>query len=221
MTNCPSIESITFQALVIFTALLCVSVSYFGFIISWCKQGTSSNKTSASKVIKNTRGIRIASCIALTLYLTSCIQFSIFSALDLANGGCDSGGTANGFETNLLAFYVLLVVFSLRILKTFENTVYAFSENHIKCIKIWLIIPVVIFCAALSFRLAGILTIEIASAFSTVFVIIVVGICIGLLKLFIAKLTQVINDFLKEFGALSPAQLRQLNKSLRYAVREL
>ena len=214
MSDCASIESIVFQAMLIFTALGCLSAIYFGFIICWCKQRTSG--ISTSKVIQNTTLIKIVSFVAFTSYYTSGIQFTVSSCFDLSKTNCNGGG---GFETNLLGFYILLIVFSLRIVKTFENTVYAFNQTQTKCLAISLIIPVIIFCAALALSVIYIndeRSIEVVSVLSTVFMVIIVGICIGLLRLFIVKLTQVINDFLKEFGTLSPQQLFELNKSLRF-----
>ena len=217
MADCASTQSIVLQAMLIFAALACLSVIYFGFIVCWCKQRAGN---STSKVIKNTTRIKIVSFVAFTFYYTSGIQFTVFSSFDLSKINCN-GGAGNGFETNLLGFYTLLIVFSLRIVKTFENTVYAFNQTQTKCLTISLIIPVIVFSSAFSLRFVSIKEeqrIEILSVCSTVFMIIVVGICIGLLRLFIVKLTQVINDFLKEFGALSPQQLSQLNKSLRFVL---
>ena len=171
--DCASIESIAFQALIIFAVLACVSVVYFVFIFSWCKQRTDT--TRAHKVIKNTREIKLASFIALTLYFTSCVQFTIFSSFDLSQTNCNSG-RGYGFATNLSAFYTLLIVFSLRIIKTFENTIYAFNQTQIKCLKIWLIIPVIVFCGTFVVSV-GVVNdeqrIEMVGMLGTVFMIIV------------------------------------------------
>ena len=116
------------------------------------------------------------------------------------------------YVTNLT---LVILLFGFRLIYTFKNTVYAMKSR----LKFWLIGMVI--TNVISLILCGVFFAVSSTSIGAFILAFVQMFCIingiVLLIIYINKLNYVINDFLKEFGALSGDALNKLNKQLSEA----
>ena len=186
--------------------------------VVFCKNYNFKSKSNL-KIIRDSKTIKILAVVTLTSYTIGIVLFFLGNVIDIASN-CSDDGIAIfgvGFTLNFISFSLILVLFSIRLVKTFEDTIYALSNRYVMFIKYapFVAIGYVILMTLLSIVevLRGSITVILAS----LFLLFIVFSCIGLLLLFIRKINIVINDFIKQFGKVSGPQLSSLNKSLRYA----
>ena len=176
-------------------------------------------KPKAHKIIRDGKNIKLIGLFAMTVYII-CINMIFFSSLFQAANGfeCENDSVMEyAFGADFLGFGAVLALFSYRLIKTFDNSIYSLTNMQKKLITIGLIC-IFLFLVLMLF-LNGVVSDEYSSyllILATFYTLCVFIICLTLLKLFIGRLNQMINSFIKEFGAVSPQKLADLNKSIRY-----
>ena len=222
--DCYQLEDVLLPLVMIIICAICSIFIFLTFICKYNESGSSSNKTSSSSGSSKTSSkkdasqIKLAAAITLTMYSISPIFFliSIFS-----NGDClfsrDIAGP--GFIFHFFAFTVVLVTFTFRIVKTFENTSYAVSERAVKIVY-YGVIPFVVILMIINsiLRLTNRVALEVTVLLALGFILLEIVWVIWVLRLFITRLNQVMNDFIKQFGKVSQIDLAKLNKSVSYVL---
>ena len=178
-------------------------------------------KPKANKILKDGKNIKLIGLSAMTTYLI-CINTIFFSSLfQTANGfECQNNLVVEmAFVLDFLGFGTVLALFSYRLIKTFENSIYALTITQKKLIKISLI---GIFLILITLCILAIFVRDkngaILMSLAVLYMICVFINCMVLLKLFIGKLNEMINSFINQFGTVSASKLAELNKSVRYTV---
>ena len=176
-------------------------------------------KQKANKIIRDGKNIKLIGLFAMTVYII-CINMIFFSSLFQATNGfeCKNDSVIEyAIGADFLGFAAVLALFSYRLIKTFDDSIYSLTNMQKKLITISLIciflflVFLYVFNEVFSDKYTTYLSI-----LAMVYMLCVFTLCLILLKLFLSKLNQMINSFIKQFGAVSAPKLAELNKSIRY-----
>ena len=174
--------------------------------------GNGSNK----KALDCSTSIAKLGGVVIFFYFMAMLMFFISCTIDLYN--CYNGGTmrviAYGFH--LIAYNLLLILFSYRFIKTFEDSPYQIGRYSKLAMKIIIPVPVTIIILTAMLLFIGVASFEVSTSLGVISVVGTFIVSLSVLFLFIKKLNIVIQDFVKQFGSISAPQLEKLNKSLRY-----
>ena len=147
---------------------------------------------------KDSKQIKTAAAIALTLYLIGIILFFCSILVDLLTN-CEIffSLAAPAFIINYSGFTTLLISFGLRVVKTFEDTVYAVPAKNIIYFKYGAVFTYIYLIIISILGGTFVLPIPIVGILAFFWSILNIIGAIILLRLFIKKLNLVINDFIK------------------------
>ena len=173
------------------------------------QKSLANNLSSTSSTIKGLGAPMILYCLFV------CQQLVIIT-IDLMTGCTERALIVSAVLCYFGAFLFVLCLFTIRIIKTFENTQFAVSKRFIMGCKILVLIVLLVLCITTILNITDILPDELANrpiigALLTL-TLLIYGLV--LLQLFATKLNHVINNFIKQFGKVSPRDLAQLNRSI-------
>ena len=174
------------------------------------------NNGSNKKALDCSTAIAKLGGVVIFFYFTAMIMFFISCNIDLYN--CYNGRTmrvaAYGFH--LIAYNLLLILFSYRFIKTFEDSPYQIGRYSKLVMKIIIPLPVIMIILIAMLLFIDVASFEFASSVGVISIVATFIVSLFVLFIFIKKLNIVIQDFVKQFGSISAPQLEKLNKSLRY-----
>lgn len=183
------------------------------------------NEKNSKVLNKDTTQIKLMACFTLVTYAFGNFFYCTSFLLDSINN-CDNGvgldiGAIFIFQVSTIS---LVKLFAMRLIKTFENNQYAIGGGCVKIIDFGL--PTIFFLYVIIIIINAsnneLLPRQITIVLLFFLQLFIVGYIIALLRLFLSKLGLIIDDFVKQFGRVSPPQLAKLNKSLsRYFMCEL
>ena len=221
--DCPGANKTIAQSIIIGVVFACCVVAY-GLYLFGLKNGAHTkekelDKQSTQPVANDSKMIQTLGTVAVTFYF-SCAVCLFIAGISDNYGDCKSTTqylvTYSGIPLYSLGLSTLLVLFSFRLVKTFEgNTDYQLSkvQTNLVYISSFMSLILSVVSAGTSILFDGTLP-GIVGVLYLMFTLIA---CISLLRLFIQQLSLVINNFLKQFGKISISQptLAKLNKSIR------
>lgn len=169
------------------------------------------------KVDRAGKRIKSVGAFVITLYTIGVVCLSIDSVVTTATKCKYNSPFDNiGWPSYFIGFVSLLMLFAYRLIKTFENTKFAFSDKQVLSIKISMILGLSFVIMVPNLLFSGVVSETNTWKFAGAGIGVLVLFAALLLYLFIRKLRTVIEDFIEQFGKITPMQLAQLNKSLRY-----
>ena len=194
--------------------LIIVIISGIGSVLVLLTFICKFHETDKKSISKDAKLIRVMALMALIMYSMSVIVFSIsISSTNDCTFGFDLAPV--GFILHFFAFTMVLLSFTVRIFKTFENTSFAINPKQIKFVY-YILLPfaAIYIITANILRVTEVIPIRIVGFVALILVLLLAIYTIWLLRLFIKKLNNVIHDFIQKFGKVSSAHLAQLNKSV-------
>ena len=219
-SDCYSLEDVIVPLLIVASCGVFTFICWFSFCWKYNDSGQAGPIASAANAknpaTKDARQIKIMALIALTMYLGSDIIFLIaISSVNDCTFGFDISPV--GFILHFFGFTMVLMTFTVRIFKTFENTSYSINKKHINFIY-YIFTPflAIVIVTLNILRVTEVIHIRLIGIIALIFVFFLILYAIWLLRLFIKKLNIVIYDFIKQFGKVSNIDLANLNKSVSY-----
>ena len=139
--KCPSWQETIVPNLFVTIVATGISVTFVKFfirvIIISNEQQSSNQSSKLNKKSRDTKQIKYLALTSLTLYLIGIIMFVISGLLQLiVKFECETIDLMSlSPGVNLIGFTTLLSLFSVRLIKTFDNTSYALTNKLTKSIK--------------------------------------------------------------------------------------
>ena len=220
---CFSLEEVVFPLVIVSICAVLVLIVWITFLCKYNESNNTSNPSSGDNssnktttANKDSSQIKLLGVASLTVYFISVICF-VLSFLTNKNCVVSSDILTFGFLCHFGGFTLVLITFTVRIIKTFKNTNYAIPNKHIKFIY-HILIPLLALLITINalLRIFNIVSVYVSAIVSLVYVIIFVIYAVWLLRLFIKRLNIIIYDFIKQFGKVSNIDLAKLNKSVSY-----
>ena len=207
-------EAATPTIIIAFMVLfICILLARF------CLKYNSKSTIHGIKTAEAAKTIRIAGGAGLLCYFVGMLLFLMHGMSNIVQSCSDSYNyhiiPSLAYPINYSGFSVLLVLFSLRLIKTFEETKYAISHNMAIFLQVATILPFVVLFLIGILRGTDTIGENVAIRGGFGLIILMMLLSFILLRLFVVKLGLVINDFIEQFGKVSQIDLATLNKSLR------
>ena len=192
-------------------------------MIFWCNFNHSPSRPSTAGKTKKVGNrdafqVKLLGGIALTFYLIADTVFLTSMLYDGIND-CQIGNNIAipAYLSNFFGYIFTVILFTARIVKTFQDTKYEIERKSIQIVRFGLI-PFLFLFVVLNgiLRATNTVPLIMTAALAVVWVVIFGIYSMLLLRLFIKKLGIVVDDFIQQFGKVSSIQLSKLNKSVTY-----